>query len=72
MHVGLEIFPAVMGAVEALDDKVSTAGDLPIAVVHAQSPEAGRHAASTLQAMESIRGHPLKVVILEATELNTY
>ncbi|MGE5154890.1 MAG: hypothetical protein ACM3ST_12860, partial [Bdellovibrio bacteriovorus] len=69
---GLEIFPAVMGAVEARDDKVSTAGDLPIAVVHAQSPDAGRHAASTLQAVESIRGHPLKVIILEAADLDTY
>lgn len=72
LHAGLDVFPAVLGGLVDLDDKASTEGDLPVAVAHAHSPEAGRHAASALQAMEPIRGHPLRVIVLEAAALDTY
>lgn len=72
LRVGLKLFPAVLGAQESLDERVSAEGDLLVAVVYTDSRDAARQAVSALRAMDPIRGHPLRVIALDAQALDTF
>lgn len=72
LRTGLAIFPAVIGALQGLEHMASTDGSLALVVVHGDSPEAGRHAATLLARIEPIRGHHLRLITLDASALDTY
>ncbi|RKT45117.1 hypothetical protein [Thiocapsa rosea] len=69
-RVGLKLFPAVLGAVEDLEDKRATSGKLEIRVVYEGSDAAAREAASALSGMGRIRELPLNVQTVSAKELD--
>lgn len=68
-HVGLKLFPAVIGGVRGLDEKVSADGRLRIIVVHVDAPRTAHRAARSLADIGQIRGVPLEVVIRGAAEI---
>jgi hypothetical protein len=57
---------------ETLDGRIAGDGDLVVAVVHEGSRETANQAAATLRAMDPIRGHPLRAIILDAGTLDSY
>lgn len=72
LQVGLELFPAILGALEALGAKVSADGTLVVAVVHKGARDTARHVATQLEAMPPVHGHPLRIVTLDASDLDAY
>lgn len=72
LGVGLELFPALLGALESLADKASADGTLLVAVTHLGSPDSARRAAAALGAMAQIRGHPVRLISLDAEDLDDY
>jgi hypothetical protein len=72
LDVGLELFPAVLGGLAGLDDKASADGALLVAVVHRDAPDSARHAAAALEPMPPVRGHPLRIISLDAQDLDGY
>lgn len=72
LRVGLKLFPAVLGAVESLGERVSSEGDLVVAAVYTDSPDAARQVVSALQTVAPIRGHPLRIITLDAQTLDTF
>jgi hypothetical protein len=70
-RVGLKLFPAVLGAVEDLEDKRAASGQLEIRVVYEASDAVAREAASVLQRIGRIHEMPLNVQTLSAEELES-
>lgn len=70
LQVGLKVFPAVLGALTALEGRRSSDGSLEVIVVHEGSDETARQAALDLRAIGQVRGLPLSVEVLEATALD--
>lgn len=71
-RVGLKLFPAVLGALEGLNDKRSPDGALTVVVVQEGSAETAALAASDLRDMGHIRDLPLSVTTLTATALDQH
>lgn len=69
-RVGLKLFPAVLGAVEDLEDRRATDGKLEIRIVYEGSDTVAREAASALRGIGRIREIPLNVQILSAEALD--
>ena len=69
-RVGLKLFPAVLGAVEDLEDKRTSGGQLEIRVVYEGSDTIAREAASALRGIGRIREIPLNVQTLSAEALD--
>ncbi len=87
LRVGLQIFPAVLGAVEPRPgDAPLDAGskgrtqsqdrrrgpELQVVVVHEGIPESAERAADALAQIQEIRGLPLRITTLEAHALDSY
>ncbi len=70
LQVGLKVFPAVLGALEALEARRSSDGSLEVIVAHEGAEETARQAASDLRALGQVRGLPLTVEVLEAAALD--
>lgn len=71
-RVGLNLFPAVLGAVESLEEKRSPRGKLKIAVVYVGSVDAAHQAVDRLRDNPDIRGLPVAVEMLTGTALDRY
>ncbi|EGV18351.1 hypothetical protein [Thiocapsa marina] len=69
-RVGLKLFPAVLGAVEDLEEKRGTGGKLEIRVAYEGSDRVAREAASALRGIGRIREIPLNVQIMSAEALD--
>lgn len=69
-RVGLKLFPAVLGAVEDLEDKRASDGQREIRVVYEGSDTIARDAASALRGIGRIREIPLNVQTLSAEALD--
>lgn len=72
VRVGLKLFPACLGALESLESLLTPAGSLRVLVVHGGSSAVARQVAASFESVSGIRGYPLEVRILSATELDTY
>ena len=70
LRVGLKLFPACLGALEALDDALAQDGSLRVLVVYEGSEAPARQAVSSLETIDRIRGHPLRASILSASALD--
>lgn len=70
-QVGLKIFPACVGALEDLQDKVAREGTLAIRIVYVGSESATREAVSALNDIGRIRGIPLSVRAISAESMDT-
>ncbi|WP_296809504.1 hypothetical protein [Thiocapsa sp.] len=70
-RVGLKLFPAVLGAVEDLEDKRTDSGNLEIRVVYEGSDAVARDAASALRGIGRIHEIPLNVETLNAEALDS-
>jgi hypothetical protein len=71
-RVGLKIFPACLGALEALADSLAPDGSLPVVVVYEGSDETARQAVSNLEEIDRVRGFALNVRLLSASTLDAY
>ncbi|UHD15381.1 hypothetical protein [Thiocapsa bogorovii] len=69
-RVGLKLFPAVLGAVEALQDRCAPDGKLEIRIAYEGSDTVAREAATALRAIGRIRDIPLNVKTLSAEALD--
>ncbi len=69
-RVGLKLFPAVLGAIDDLEDKHAAGGKLEIRVVYEGSDTVAREAAAALRAIGWIREIPLNVQTLSAEALD--
>ena len=69
-RVGLKLFPAVLGAIDDLEDKSAASGKLEIRVVYEGSDSIAREAASALRGMGRIGELPLNVQTLDAVALD--
>jgi hypothetical protein len=69
-RVGLKLFPAVLGAIDDLEDTRAASGKLEIRVVYEGSDSVAREAASALRGMARIGEFPLNVQTLRASELD--
>jgi hypothetical protein len=69
-RVGLKLFPAVLGAVEDLEDKRTSGGTLEIRVVYEGADTVAREAAAALRGIGRIREIPLNVQTLSADALD--
>lgn len=72
LRVGIKLFPAVLGAMESPGDKTAKGEVLKVAVVSEGAPEGADRAASALRAIGPIRARPLRVVTLDAKDLDTF
>lgn len=70
LRVGLKIFPAVLGALEALESKRSADGSLLVLVVHQGPTQIGHEAALNLGGIGQVRGLPLSVKELTVNALD--
>jgi hypothetical protein len=70
-RVGLKLFPAVLGAIEDLEEKRATSGKLEIRIVYEGSDAVAREAASALRGIGRIREIPLNVQTLSAEALDS-
>lgn len=68
-RVGLKLFPAILGAIDDLEDKHAAGGKLEIRVVYERSDSVAREAASALRGMGRIGELPLNVQTMSAGEL---
>lgn len=72
LRVGLKLFPAVLGAMESPDEETAGNRALRVAVVSEGSSEGADRATSALRAISQIRGRKLRVVALDAKDLDTF
>ncbi|WP_200328506.1 YfiR family protein [Thiocystis violacea] len=72
MQLGLKLFPACLGAVESLDRHLGPDGSLLVLVVYEDSKAAALEAAASLASMARIGGHPLRVEVFSAADLDAY
>ena len=69
-RVGLKIFPACLGAVESLEDRLAPDGSLQVLVVYEGSDAAARQAATSLNGIGKVRGLTLNAKVLSAMALD--
>lgn len=72
MRVGLELFPACLGALEAIETWLTPQGTLLVLVVHAGSSANAHSVVANLEAVGRIRKYPLEMRVLSAAELDAY
>ncbi len=69
-RVGLKIFPACLGAVENLDDRLASDGSLQVLVVYEGSDAAAIKAVTSLNGIGKVRGLTLNAKALSVTALD--
>ncbi|WP_243651516.1 YfiR/HmsC family protein [Thiobaca trueperi] len=69
-RVGLKIFPACLGAVESLEDRLTSDGSLQVLVVYEGSDAAARQAVTSLNGIGRVRGLTLNAKALSVTALD--
>lgn len=69
-RVGLKLFPAILGAIEDLEDRRASDGKLEIRVVYEGADTVAREAAAALRSIGRIREIPLNVQTLSADALD--
>ncbi|NEX16121.1 MAG: hypothetical protein C1943_05670 [Halochromatium sp.] len=69
LRVGLNLFPAVLGAQERLSAQQTAEGALEIVVVYRSTDKAAQQAASSLKALGKVQGLPLRVSLLPIEQL---
>lgn len=72
VRVGLKLFPAVLGALESIEDWLTPQGTLLVLVVHTGSSASANLVAKSLESMGRIRDHPLQARPVSASELDAY
>ncbi|MFW5723308.1 MAG: hypothetical protein ACOCWF_01955 [Halochromatium sp.] len=72
LRVGLRIFPAVISALEGLQQRQSADGRLHVAVAYQGSDAAVDQVVTGLEEIEQIQDMPLTVTVLALEELRTY
>ncbi|MBK1718359.1 hypothetical protein [Thiocystis violacea] len=72
LRLGLKIFPACLGALESLEERLTSSGSLLVLVVHRDSEASAREAAASFTTMAEIRGHPIKTRVITASALDGY
>jgi hypothetical protein len=72
VRVGLKLFPACVGALEAIETWLTPQGSLLVLVVHAGSNASARPVVASLESVGRIRDYPLEIQSLSATELDAY
>lgn len=71
LRVGLNLFPAVLGALEKLSEQCNADGELEISVVYRTTDKAAQQAADSLQALDNLQGLPLRVRIMPIRQLRS-
>ncbi len=69
-RVGLKIFPACLGAVESLEDRLAPDGSLQVLVVYEGSDAAARQAVTSLNGIGRVRGLTLNAKALSVTAID--
>lgn len=71
-RVGLNLFPACLGAVESLDDHLAPDGSLQVLIVYEGSEQTALQALSSLGTTDRVRGYPVEMRILPSSALDEY
>lgn len=69
LRVGLNLFPAVLGAQEQLSAQRNADGVLEIVIVYRSTDKAAQQAVASLEALGQVQGHPLRVSVLPIDQL---
>lgn len=69
-RVGLKIFPACLGAVENLDDRLASDGSLQVLVIYEGSDATARQAVTSLNGIGKVRGLKLNAKALSVTAID--
>ncbi|MBK1620905.1 hypothetical protein CKO42_21250 [Lamprobacter modestohalophilus] len=69
LRVGLNLFPAVLGAQEQLSAQRNADGVLEIVIVYRSTDKAAQQAVASLEALDQVQGHPLRVSVVPIEQL---
>ncbi|MCF7978129.1 MAG: YfiR family protein [Chromatiaceae bacterium] len=69
LRVGLNLFPAVLGAQEQLSAQRNADGVLEIVIVYRSTDKAAQQAVASLEALGQVQGHPLRVSVVPIEQL---
>lgn len=69
-RVGLKVFPACLGAVENLDDRLASDGSLQVLVIYEGSDATARQAVTSLNGIGKVRGLTLNAKALSVTAID--
>ncbi|MTW19925.1 hypothetical protein GJ668_02320 [Allochromatium palmeri] len=72
VRVGLKLFPACVGALEAIETWLTPRGSLLVLVVYTGSSASTRPVVANLESVERIRDYPLEIRAVSAAELDAY
>jgi hypothetical protein len=72
LRIGQKLFPACLAARTSLDARLTPDGKILVLVVYRDAPGDASETVDRLQAIASLRNHPLRVIALSAVDLDHY